>query len=124
MQSVNVDRISLLETVKKNRAKHKQIFETAIQVYRKKVIKELQLRIKQAEQGKDIIRYITLEEPLNYIADYDKAIKMLEMSVDDNIRLEHNDFNCLVLDEWQWSKAFVSNSLPYLKATKIKKRSV
>lgn len=113
MQSINVDRISLLEIVKKNREKHKQTFEAAYEIYRQKAILELSLNLKEAERGKKIITTIAMPEPLSFLEDYDQAIQMLEMSIDDSIELTSSNFSNLVLDKWHWNGKFVASISSY-----------
>jgi len=46
-------------------------------------------------------------------ASYKRAIRMLELSVEDIIEVEEDIFNQLVLDEWSWKNQFVNLTLLY-----------
>lgn len=43
------------------------------------------------------------EMPEDHTKDYEKAIKMAEMSVNDQIELTSKQFDQLVMDNWSWS---------------------
>lgn len=112
MDSVNVDREKLLEILIKNRVAHKATVTEAFTKYRELVIVELDKMIAEAKSGKEIRRSVDLIEPMDMTVSYDTAIKMLEMSVDDNIELTTMEFQQYVEDRWQWSQQFsCSNSL-------------
>jgi hypothetical protein len=51
--------------------------------------------------------------PVNYADNYSRAIRMLELSVEDTIDVEEHIFNQLVLDEWGWKQQFVAQSAMY-----------
>jgi hypothetical protein len=51
--------------------------------------------------------------PVSYEDSYKRAIRMLELSVDDIIEVEEDVFNQLVLDEWSWKRSFTANSTMY-----------
>jgi hypothetical protein len=51
--------------------------------------------------------------PVSYADSYNRAIRMLELSVDTVIELEEQIFNQLVLDEWSWKRTFVANATMY-----------
>jgi hypothetical protein len=100
-----------LSVLQENRGKHKQVVNEAITKYREEAIKQLDEMIAEAKAGKRIRRELTLIEPVDQTREYDSAIKMLEMSVDDEITLDSHSFRTLVLDQWQWKAQFsVSNS--------------
>ena len=44
---------------------------------------------------------------------YTRAIRMLELSVEDVIEIEEHIFNQLVLDEWGWKQQFTAMSALY-----------
>jgi hypothetical protein len=113
MRTVKVKKNELLETVKKNRNQHKEIFEEALEGYRQKLLKYLEERIEDVRSGKKIEQYIALVEPVNQTKDYDKVIKMLEMSVDDIIDLDSVSFSNFVMDEWNWSDTFLNTNACY-----------
>lgn len=111
MNAIVVNKENLLATITRNRDKHRTIFIEAQKSYREAVIKELDSMLADARSGKQIRRSLTLVEPMDQTKDYDRAIKMLEMSVDNEIELAETDFRSYVLDEWHWKGQFnLSNS--------------
>lgn len=51
--------------------------------------------------------------PHSYETSYTKAIRMLELSVEETIDVEENIFNQLVLDEWAWKHSFSASNASY-----------
>ena len=51
--------------------------------------------------------------PQSYEAEYTRAMRMLELSVDDTIEVEQDVFNQLVLDEWHWKMSFTASNTMY-----------
>ena len=115
MQTVKIKRDELLEVVKKNRAAHRQIFEEAQGGYRKAVIKELDAMLAEARSGKRIRRTVSLVEPVDQTREYDRVIRMLEMSADDTVELQNHEFAQYVMDDWTWKRAFLASNMHYSK---------
>ena len=113
MKSVNVKKTDLLDKIKENRAKHRAIFEKAVKGYRKAVVAELEFMLDEARKGRRIKRQIELIEPMDQTREYDRVIRMLEMSTDDIIELSQQDFAQYVMDDWAWKQQFLSTTLPY-----------
>lgn len=112
MQSVKIDRLKLLETIKNNRSNHRALFLKAQEGYRARVITELDAMLQEARGGKRIRRMVQLAEPIDQTNEYDRVILMLEMSVDDVVELSAHEFDCYARDQWQWSQSVnVTNSL-------------
>ena len=103
MQQVTVKRSELLERLETNRSQHRDLFLKAQDGYRAQVVRELEAMLKEARDGKRIRRTVQLQEPVDQTREYDRAIAMLSMSVDDVIELSARDFQCYVLDQWDWA---------------------
>jgi len=114
MDKVTVDRKLLLEKLKGNRDKHRDIFLEAQKEYRKQMVKELDQMLAEAREGKNFRRSVTLCEPVDYTADYDAAIAMLGMSVDEQIEISRQDFACFVMDDWSWKRNFLTTNSTYV----------
>ena len=111
MRQVKVSKTELLGILKKNREEHREIFLEAQDNYRKMFIAELDSLLEEAKSGKRIRRMIKLVEPMDQTKEYDRAIRMLEMSVDTTIELDEMQFRQLVMDDWTWKDQFlVANS--------------
>ena len=118
MDSVRIDRLKLLTVLQENRTKHKLTVNVAFKEYRKLVIVELDKMIDEAKSGKTIRRAIDLIEPMDQTAEYDTAILMLEMSVDQNIELDQHEFQQYVEDKWHWSNQFDFSNSTYMMQAK------
>lgn len=121
MNKVKVDKLELIVKVKENRNAHKKVFEKAINRYREQVICELEKSISLAKEGKRIRTQIYLPEPIDQTKEYDRALAMLEMSVDLNVELTKQDFAQLVLDDWSWKDSFTSTVSNYLSVEEIER---
>ncbi len=113
MDNVKVKKKELLEILRKNRAEHREIFEEASEAFRAEVIKELDLRLADAKAGKRIKLRIELVQSMDQTEEYDQAIAMCEMSVDDEISLSHDNFRNYVLDKWRWREQFIASNAGY-----------
>jgi hypothetical protein len=54
-----------------------------------------------------------LDPPQDHTKVYDVAIRMLEMSTQDEVKLSADEFNQLILDEWDWSDTFFGTNARY-----------
>ncbi|HLP82099.1 MAG TPA: hypothetical protein VK141_08975, partial [Nitrosomonas sp.] len=108
MRTVKIERTKLLKEVIKNRANHKKEYDEAMQGYRELVIEALSEKLEDAKKHEDITHYIDLDRPENHLREYDRVIRMLEMSVDKVIELQANEFAQYVTDEWSWKESFVT----------------
>ena len=70
-----------------------------------------------AREGRSIQRSVTLTEPSNHIKDYGRVIAMLEMSVDETVTLDAQDFDRYVMDNWDWSRFALSTNTAYAAET-------
>lgn len=112
MDKVVVNRDELLNTLKKNREEHAADYAEAVTGYQKVAIKKMRKHLKLAKTG-EVIQCLNLIVPQDHTSDYDRAIKMLEMSVDTEIVLTEHDFKQLVLDDWQWKAQTLQASAFY-----------
>lgn len=113
MNAIRVNKDELLGTLRENRKKHQVIFREAQDGYRKQAIEELDKMLAEARSGKQIRRSLHLVEPQDQTRDYDRAIKMLEMSQDEIVELEEHDFAQYVLDDWSWKRQFLLSNSNY-----------
>lgn len=121
MEDITVNRSSLLVKLRANRETHHDIYLEAKAGYKTAAIAEMNSMIADAEDDKEIKRTLTLVAPMDQTKDYDRAIAMLEMSVDETIKLSEYDFSCYVLDEWRWKGQWSISNSPYsAKAREMK----
>lgn len=114
MDTVDVDKANLIATIRDNRDRHRSIFEKAQEVYREKMIEELDRALDDAKNGRKIVRFINLPEPEDHTSDFDTALQMLEWEVGDTIELSRRDFQRYVLNQWEWAAGFAANTESYL----------
>ena len=123
MNKVRIEKPKLAAILETNKAEHREIFIEAQKQYRAIVIGRLDASLKNAREGRNpAIRELALiTEPQDHTADYDRALKMLSLSVDDVIELDDHQFRCLVDDEWEWTRAWAISNSAYVEASKLSK---
>lgn len=109
-RTYTVRRSELIEKLKENRANHREIFEEAIDAFRDEAIKRLDKNLALAKQGKQIKLSVSLKQPKDHTKDYDRVISLLEMCVEETFEITEGQFQCYVMDEWDWSNQFYSVS--------------
>lgn len=116
MRSVKVEKLELLGIVRDNKKKHVKEFDEAVKDYKKAALKIAKEHVELAKTGDldSIVKIKAMpQRPSSYEKDYDRAIRMLELSVESVIELEEDIFNQLVLDEWSWKQSFVTAGALY-----------
>ena len=113
MRSVKIEKTSLMQIVRNNRDKHVKEYKEAIEDYKSGVLKVATDNLERAKTG-NLETFKKIEnrppEPVSYEKEYSRAIRQLELSVDDVIEIEDDVFNQLVLDEWQWKGQFAATN--------------
>src|SRR5258708_7168929 len=109
LDEVRVTKEDLLKALQDNRAEHRQIFEEAIDAWHKSVQEKLAKMVEQAKRGPEHVELMVgLPRPEDHTKDYDRVIRMITMSKDDEFELSERDFAQFVMDEWGWQAAFLS----------------
>ena len=116
MKSVKLNKKELLGIVRENKAKHILAYKEAVEDY-------LEAARNIVNYNVDRVNERTIEAiakcknmpvaPKSYEDEYERAIRMLELSVDKEIELEADVFNQLVLDEWAWKNSFAVMASTY-----------
>jgi hypothetical protein len=104
MNKVTVKREALLDTIRSNRDAHRAEFLRAQDGFRARAIEELDRRLADARAGRRIALLIQLPEPQDHTVDYDRVIRMLEMSINQEIELTAQEFDQFVMDNWSWAQ--------------------
>lgn len=112
---VTVRKIELLAAIRKNRDGHRDEFEQALVGYRAAAIRELDAMLVDAREGRRIRRSVELVEPQDHTKDYERVIRMLEMSTAEEIVISEVQFSQYVLDEWGWMGAFKGSTRQYVR---------
>ena len=116
MRSVKIEKKKLLAIVRENKEKHIKEYEESVTDYKAGAIKIAKEHVELAKTGElDKIAKIRAmpSAPVSHEKEYDRAIRMLELSVEKEIEVEEDIFNQLVLDEWSWKHQFVASASLY-----------
>jgi hypothetical protein len=109
---ITVKKTELLLALVKNREGHRAEFLEAQHGFREAVIAELDKMLADARDLKPIRLTVSLPTPEDHTKDYDRVIRMLEMSVAEEIQISEQQFSWYVLNEWGWiQRASVTNSM-------------
>lgn len=111
--NTRIEKKKLLDILAKNKKAHRGIFEEAVDGYRKKAISTLEenLKLVKANKKHRLVNFY-LQVPEDHTRDYERAIKMIEMTTDQEILLGEQEFKSFVMDDWSWAAQFyASNSL-------------
>ena len=116
MRQIKVNKAKLLEILKKNRQEHRGLFLEAQKKFREVAIKALDATLKAARDGKEFVLadLATYRAPQDHTRDYDRSIKMLEMSVDEDIVINDQEFQNYVQDTWGWSRDWAVSNAGYV----------
>jgi hypothetical protein len=116
MNAIKMNRLELLDIVRANRTKHVEEFVEAVEDYKDLVLKLATANAKLAKT-RDMDKFKEMkavpQPPVSYEDSYKRAIRMLELSVEDIIEVEEDVFNQLVLDEWAWKRGFIASNTMY-----------
>lgn len=116
MRSVKVNTQELYQIVEKNMAKHIAEHREAIKDYKDAVmvIAAENFEIAETQDLDEFKKFKSFPSaPRSYEHEYGRALKMLELSVDDVTELDSDVFNQLVLDEWSWKQSFTAMNASY-----------
>ncbi len=62
----------------------------------------------------DFSHHLNLAYPENHSDDYNRAIRKVSLNVYDKVKLNQNEFESLVLNNWTWKNNFISTSSFYV----------
>jgi hypothetical protein len=113
VRPVRVSKPDLLAKLEANRAGHRAIFEEALEGYRTKAIELFSAEVEKIRSGQKFRSFVSLTEPEDHTADYDAAIGMLQLSLDDAVELDEQSYRSFVLDEWDWKRQFLATNRSY-----------
>lgn len=103
----------LLSILGKNRDDHRAIFDEAVEGYKQKATELLEDHIDRIRKGDLTAVYVNLPRPEDHTQDYNRVIKMLELSTDSTIELDEHDFAQYVMDDWAWKRQFLISNTHY-----------
>jgi hypothetical protein len=116
MNAVKMNRVTLLGIVRENKLKHTAAYLESVNDYKQLIVQVATNNLTLAQSG-NLADFAKIKAapglPQSYESSYARAIRMLELSVDDIIDVEEDVFNQLVLDEWHWKNSFVTAGAMY-----------
>lgn len=113
---VDVRAEDLLAALKTNREKHEADYIEAEKGYRAKCVVELEKLVAEARKagpGANVDTAVHLARPKSHTKDYDRAIRMLEMCTNKELKITDGQFAQYVLDDWSWKGEFVGTNSAY-----------
>jgi hypothetical protein len=116
MHTVKIQATKLLGIVKENRQKHIADYEEAMTGYRRSLADELNKKLADLAAGGIPDPHSKLPIPSSHEKEYNSAILKLELTSDDIVELEHQEFQQFVMDEWAWKA--VTDSVNSMYKTK------
>lgn len=126
MQKVAVKRDDVLGVLRTNKEDHSRIYNEALEQYKKTVCEVLTKALAAAQRKDDVdfAEIVGLSKPFNHLKEYDRAIKMLEMSTDERVELTQQEFSQLVMDDWGWQRQFLVSNSRYSSSAMAKTASM
>jgi len=98
--------LDLVKIIKENRTKHEADYKEAKASFRVRLVEDLEKKLADAKSGKGVVLQINLIKPQQYLAEYDRTLKMLELTSQEQVELSSEAFAQLVMDEWDWKQSF------------------
>lgn len=120
MHSVKLDKNQLLEILNQNKQTHVAEYNESVEDYLAAVIKVTSHNHKVAKEKKleNQTKFKTLPPPpKSHEVEYNRVIRMLELSVDNEIELDATQFSQYVQDDWSWKQGFAATSSFYKTLT-------
>jgi hypothetical protein len=118
--SLQFNRDALLAKLKQNRDAHAAAYTKAVEVYNQKFITELASKhdplsmcLAAGKLGAPAKWMTKLVVPEEHLDEYDDLISMLELTTQVEIPLSQYQYKQYILDQWDWSRSFVSNTMSY-----------
>lgn len=110
-----VDKADLIAKITTALEEHREQYKKALEGWMRQMQGACKIVIGRVQSGK-IKAFPSefnslMQIPTLHTSDYETALKMLEMSVDTVVKLEPEDFDQLVLGNWDWKERWnLSNS--------------
>ena len=105
--------------IQENRNNHKAEYDEALKAYKAQLVTLLEKKLAAAKNGEDVSHQINLAKPREYLAQYDRALRMFELTTQEEVELDSESFAQLVMDEWDWKESFSSINNSYKMSNSI-----
>lgn len=107
----NVDQ--LIGRIQTQRDEHQQVFNDAVEVYRKELLAQVESYVIRVKKGELVLLIHHLPVPEEHTKDFDLILDMLNSTRDETIELNKNEFDCYVRGNWGWKTEFTNNTVSY-----------
>jgi coenzyme F420-reducing hydrogenase alpha subunit len=120
MNTIIVDKQTLLKILADNRSKHVTEYEQAVEAYHEKTVETIRRVLAHAENREelDLKEIYNLEKPESHEKDYDLVIRMLNMDMEPKVTLSRQEYSQYVDDNWTWTASFKNSTSNYLSSRK------
>lgn len=99
-------RLEILKILQENLVKHKAEFEAAMVVFKARLIGDMERLVVKIRAGAFTEDGVKLKRPISFESSYARAIRMLDLSIEEDIELDGETFGKYVMDEWEWGSQF------------------
>jgi hypothetical protein len=126
MQTIKVDKATLIAILETNRTEHRGLFLEAQKRYREAIIVVLDQQLAVARNGEhvNVRRIVQITCPTDHTDDYDLVIGMLKLDINHTVDLSAQEYAQYVDDDWGWMGTFASEVSSYgISNAKISKWS-
>lgn len=106
---ITVSKEELLVKLHENRARHREVFEDALDGYHKAVTAWAAEQVERARRHKRP-EWFPDHAPRDHAADYDRTIGMLSMHTGDEFTLDEREYASYVDDNWTWTGEWRASS--------------
>lgn len=112
---ITVKKTELLDTLRTNLENHKKDYDEALLGFKDAAKIKLEEHLDLLKTSGKVILSLGLTVPVEYSKEYNRVIKMLEMSTAEEITISESQFTQYVMDDWAWKSTFTANSQMYGK---------
>ena len=95
---IKVKKEDLIETIKKNKKNHIEVYEKAVVAYKEEALEQLDNLTGEVQNGALDIR-LDLVTPINNEKSYDGIIEIFEWEIESEVELSQEEFRQYVQDE-------------------------
>jgi|WetSurMetagenome_2_1015567.scaffolds.fasta_scaffold45751_3 hypothetical protein len=108
----------LLEILKENKKNHRAIFEKAVEGFRKQSIEALEKKIEKIKKGKLENIMVNFPVPEDHTIDYDRVIRMVELTEEQELKLDEDESAMYIMDDWAWKRQWTASNSMYTQMVK------
>jgi hypothetical protein len=116
LDTVRLRKDDLIAAIRGNRDGHRAAFLQAQQGWHTIVLEELERRLADARAGRKVNTIFSYPEPVDHTRDYDRVLRILDMSLDPELELSQQDFAKYVMDDWEWKAQWTQSTVAYAAA--------